>query len=149
MSNRQKVIFTIVATAAILLGLSTMRGVLLTAPNSQNISPEDAFAKLQQEEIVLVDIRRPDEWATTGVAQGAILLDMTKPDFAQDLMRLRAANPDKPIALICRSSNRSTRLTNQLLQSGFNNILNVSNGMSGPGTGWIAKKLPVVAYQAD
>lgn len=61
--------------------------------------------------IPVVDIRRADEWRATGVIPGSTLITafdsagQLEPDF---LVRLRETVGDgKPLALICRSGNRS------------------------------------------
>ena len=97
-------------------------------------------------EIILVDIRRPDEWARTGVGEGAVPLDMRRPDFTTELSRLSQAQPGAPVALICARGVRSARLSARLVEAGFTRIIDVPEGMlgSGAGPGWLQRGLPVV-----
>ncbi|HEY9145600.1 MAG TPA: rhodanese-like domain-containing protein, partial [Thiobacillus sp.] len=37
----------------------------------------DAYAQAQAGKLTLIDVRTPDEWRKTGVAQGALRIDMT------------------------------------------------------------------------
>ena len=97
-------------------------------------------------EILLVDIRRPDEWTRTGIGAGAQPLDMRREDFAQALLALTGGDRDAPIALICARGVRSRKLTRRLSEAGFTNVLDVPEGMlgSGAGPGWLRAGLPVV-----
>lgn len=96
-------------------------------------------------EVTLVDIRRPDEWAVTGVPDVAHAMDMTQPGFAKRLVELYQAHPDRPMALICATGGRSTYVATALEQRGMTRIVNVREGMLGSqdGPGWVAHNLPV------
>ncbi len=96
-------------------------------------------------EIILVDIRTPQEWRQTGIGEGAIALDMRAPDFVRRLVDLRNAYPDRKIALICRTGNRSGYVVNTLTEQGFPGLLDVAEGMAGGpnGPGWLKRGLPV------
>ncbi len=113
--------------------------------DSESLSAPDAFAAAQAGQIVLIDIRRPDEWARSGVPQGAVPIDMRREDFVR---ALTAAGADKnhPIALICARGVRSRTLSGKLRDAGFTRIIDVPEGMlgSGAGPGWVAQGLPVI-----
>lgn len=114
---------------------------LLSAPQAHAAAAEGA--------ILLVDIRRPDEWARTGIGQGAQPLDMRRPDFTQALAQLAGGDTGAPIALICARGVRSRRLSAALTAAGFTNIIDIPEGMlgSGAGPGWLARGLPVTQWQ--
>lgn len=114
------------------------------APEAGKMTPPQALAAAQSGAILLVDIRRPDEWAATGVAAPAIRLDMRRADFIDALDAHRSA-PNQPIALICARGVRSARLTRRLLGAGIAPIIDVPEGMLGSsaGPGWLARGLPV------
>jgi rhodanese-related sulfurtransferase len=97
-------------------------------------------------DITLVDIRRPDEWARTGIPEGAITLDMRDPAFVTKLLA-QISGLDAPVALICARGVRSRHLADRLNEAGFTNIIDVPEGMlgSGAGPGWLAAGLPVTA----
>lgn len=118
----------------------------ITARNEGTaLTPLQAHAQALAGQLMLVDIRQPDEWALTGVGQGAHPLDMRNPDFAAELGGLVQGDPDRPIALICARGVRSRYLAGQLAKSGFDNVRDVPEGMlgSGAGPGWIKRGLPV------
>lgn len=101
--------------------------------------------------VVLIDIRTPREWRATGVGEGAYPLDMRRDDFEQALDRITGGDRSAPIALICARGVRSARLSNQLTQAGFTNIIDVPEGMLGSaaGPGWVRAGLPVSEYKED
>ena len=110
------------------------------------IDAPDAHAKAVAGEIILVDIRRPDEWKKTGSGEGAHRIDLRVPDFAERVKAAAGGNVDAPIALICARGVRSARTSNQLLNAGFTNIIDVPEGMLGSaaGPGWLNRGLPLV-----
>lgn len=109
------------------------------------LSPEEAHAHAVAGDVLLIDIRRPDEWARTGIGDGAHPLDMRRADFAEALASLAGGDRDRPIALICAAGVRSARLARRLTAAGFAPVVDVPEGMTGGiyGPGWIARGLPV------
>jgi rhodanese-related sulfurtransferase len=96
--------------------------------------------------IVLVDIRRPDEWTRTGVGEGAVPISMLGRDFIDQVSAKVGGDHTQPVALICARGVRSRKMTTRLQQAGFTNIIDVPEGMlgSGAGAGWIKRGLPTV-----
>ncbi|MGL4324790.1 MAG: rhodanese-like domain-containing protein [Beijerinckiaceae bacterium] len=113
------------------------------------ITPREAHERAARGELLLVDIRRPDEWRQTGVAAHAVTLDMTERAFIEKLKAARAAaskgSADFPVALICRTANRSSSLQEALLKNGFTHVIDVKGGMAGNMStrGWLAESLPI------
>ncbi|MGL4319947.1 MAG: rhodanese-like domain-containing protein [Paracoccaceae bacterium] len=140
--NRRFVIGAAVAAA-------TGAGWVLFRPRAvfagENIDAPSAHARAVAGEIMLIDIRRPDEWQATGVGSGAQPLDMRADDFSDALLSLVGGNAAAPIALICARGVRSARLSARLTAAGFGHVINVPEGMLGSadGPGWIARGLPV------
>ena len=126
-----------------------MAGTALAA-EVKAISAPDALQAVKKGEVVLVDIRQPEEWKQTGVPEGAKLIPMRHPDggagFIRDLLAATNGDRNAPIALICRTGNRSGATAKALSEAGFTHILDVSEGMggSGSGPGWIKRDLPMV-----
>lgn len=106
-----------------------------------------AFVCAGSGEIYLIDIRRPDEWARTGVAVDAIPIDMRRKDFEYVLQSVLDTSGERRVASICARGVRSKRMDRRLTNAGFPNVTDVPEGMlgSGAGPGWIAKKLPLRA----
>ena len=111
----------------------------------QQIDVTTAYNRATRGEILLIDIRRPDEWAATGSPAPGHRLDMRREDFTDALLALTDGATDAPVALICARGVRSSRMTNRLIAAGFTNIIDVPEGMlgSGAGPGWLNEGLPV------
>ncbi|MDX1782459.1 MAG: rhodanese-like domain-containing protein [Thalassovita sp.] len=111
------------------------------------LTPEDAHEGVKAGNLLLVDIRTPEEWQQTGVAEGAWPIDMRRKDFGPILLALLERNPSHRVAVICRTGNRSGYLVDVLRKNGINDVLDVSEGMVGGrnGQGWIKTGLPTVA----
>ncbi|MGL4495057.1 MAG: rhodanese-like domain-containing protein [Beijerinckiaceae bacterium] len=113
------------------------------------ITPREAHERAARGELVLVDIRTPEEWRETGLAEHALPIDMNDRAFIDKLKAARAAKggagQDRPVALICRTANRSRAVQDALLKAGYTAIIDVKGGMAGNLTtkGWIAEGLPV------
>lgn len=122
-----------------------------TAANAQivKMTPDVAREKALAGEIVLIDIRRPDEWADTGVPDVALLIDMTSPDFLAKITAIRMENPDIPLAFTCRTGSRSNYLTGELEKIGMSGLIDVVGGMLGSRVdkGWAKRGLPVRAVE--
>jgi rhodanese-related sulfurtransferase len=134
--------------AAVALAIQT--GATSALAKSHDIwTASEAFDALLQDQIRLLDIRTPEEWRETGVAQGAWPLNLYEQGFPERLLLARDLAEGRPVALICRTGNRSGRVMNSLRASGYSNFLDISEGMigSGAGPGWIKTGLPIVSAE--
>lgn len=133
-----------VAVAASETGRTLFYAALTEETESAALSAPAAFGAAASGDVVLIDIRRPDEWAATGLPGPAIPLDMRLPDFTDRLTSLVDGDLSRPVALICARGVRSARLANALAAAGFTDIRDVPEGMLGSraGPGWLARGLP-------
>ena len=99
--------------------------------DNARLSVQEAFDQAASGEVLLVDIRTPTEWQRTGLPQGAVPLDMRRPDFTTELLQLTGGAADRPVALICAGGVRSARLSLRLSEAGFTQIIDVPEGMFG------------------
>lgn len=108
------------------------------------LTPLQAHAGLQDGTLLRIDIRRSDEWALTGIGQGAHPLDICDVDFMAALRTLAQAR-GLPVAVICAHGVRSRFVTRQMQAAGLAPVIDVSEGMlgSGAGPGWIKRGLPL------
>jgi rhodanese-related sulfurtransferase len=116
---------------------------LLRGAPGPALTPVEALAMADSGALLIVDIRRPDEWARTGTASPAEAIDMRREDFVAALGAVRSA--DIAVALICARGVRSRRLQRRLVAAGMAGIYDIPEGMEGSraGPGWIARGLPV------
>ena len=111
-------------------------------------TPADLL-KAQQDGVVIVDIRRPDEWLQTGVIAGAETITAFQangnlnPDFQQQFMTL-VPTTETPVLLYCLMGARTTNLGMALIeQLGFLNVMHLSRGIMG----WTADGHQTIAYK--
>ena len=130
-----------------LVAATVQAQVTPAAPDT--LSAVQAHELAQAGAVTLIDIRQPEEWRQTGVAQGVKRVSMHQPGggqaFAQAIFDAAGKDLDAPIVLICRTGSRTSRLVHLLKEMGFTNVVDVPEGMLGSraGPGWIARGLPV------
>lgn len=137
----------LLAPVCVIVGLAGSAAAEITT-----ISAPDAHVAAQSGQVALIDVRTPSEWAITGLPEGARRADMQQPDFVDQVLGAVAGDFDAPVALIGRTGRRSLQAAQDLAESGFTNIANVAEGVAGhpgAGPGWIARDLPVTAYEVD
>jgi rhodanese-related sulfurtransferase len=126
------------------LALILIAAVAQTALAGEVLDAKTADAKAKAGEIVLVDIRTPEEWLQTGVpaTAHAITMHQSAPAFLAQVDKALGGDKSKPLALICRTGNRSGSIAPQLEKLGYK-IIDVSEGMAGSraGAGWLKSGL--------
>lgn len=139
-------------TCGLALIALTMAFVVTAAGNSIAepagvMNATDAHQKAVAGEITLVDIRTPEEWRETGVPASAhtVTLDQQPKALMDKLDALLAGDRSRPLALICRTGNRSSKLAVELRKQGYSNVIDVTEGVAGSrnGQGWAKAGLPL------
>ena len=104
--------------------------------------------KAREDGVIIIDIRREDEWQETGIIPGAEMVTAfdasgrVHPEFL-DGFRSVVPGPDTPVMLYCRTGNRTTSLGNALIeQLGFSDVTHLTDGI----TGWLAEGHETEAY---
>ena len=101
---------------------------------------------LLQKNIPLIDIRRKDEWKSTGIVENSILMTFFdkngKANTNEWLKELnKIANKNDPVILICRTGRRTGIISKFLSEKvGYRLIYDVTDGI----TDWIKKGNTVV-----
>ena len=96
---------------------------------------------LLQKKIPLIDIRRKDEWKSTGIVENSILMTFFdkngKANTNEWLKELnKIANKNDPVILICRTGRRTGIISKFLSEKvGYKLIYDVTDGI----TDWIKK----------
>jgi rhodanese-related sulfurtransferase len=129
---------------ALVLGLSP------GAKAAEDLLPADRALEMAREgKITLIDVRTPQEWRESGIPEGAgrvnIQAARSAEDFATAVAAVVGGDRTKPVAVICRSGNRSAMARQALLSAGFTQVYDIGEGMSGGprGPGWLRRGLPV------
>ena len=95
---------------------------------------EESFKNLTVEEVIIlweanpdiivIDVRTPDEIAQTGAIENSINIDFKASDFKE---KISALDKDKEYILFCKSGNRSGQASKIMAEMGFSNINNLNN----------------------
>ncbi len=113
------------------------------------MTADEASVRTEAGEVMLIDVRSPQEWRQTGVPRGARRVTIHDPGGLKGFVDAMAAAVDgdlkKPIALICARGNRSTIAQKVLSEAGFTRVFNIREGFTGGpyGPGWVKRGLPV------
>ena len=121
-----------------LLGLAlAATAASASTPEPDVVSLDEARARFEAGEVILIDIREPREHAN-GVAAGAHLLPMSQ--LGQRVAEI-PTDAGKPVFLICNSQNRSPVVLRALRNSGgYGHVRYVHGGMSE----WARRGWPMV-----
>ncbi|MCB1528540.1 MAG: hypothetical protein KDJ45_12675 [Hyphomicrobiaceae bacterium] len=112
-----------------------------------HVHPEQAHQFMKNDGLILIDVRTEGEWMRTGVAEGAVTLTASGPEFLDHVLDLTGGDKNRPVAFICASGARSAHVQRFMQANGFTQAVNVVEGMSGgSGPGWILRGLPTVSY---
>lgn len=99
--------------------------------------PPKEVEKLIEKNIIMIDVRRPEEWAHTGVIKNAhkmTFFDMfgncDVPSWLAELEKL-VTSKEQQIILICAHANRTRTIGNFLIQNhGYTNVAHLEGGMA-------------------
>ena len=94
----------------------------------QFFSAAPSAEELENAPVLLVDIRQPHEWVQTGVLPNALLIPFNDPASFQQALAPHL-RPGQPVALICRSGNRTSRAGQILAQQLPVPVIDVQGGM--------------------
>ena len=89
-----------------------------------NINQEE-FAKLNTNQIQLLDVRTPDE-VNKGIIKGAKVVNFYDEDFASQVGK--KFDKSKPIYIYCAAGGRSSKASSQLVLEGFDEVYNLIGG---------------------
>jgi rhodanese-related sulfurtransferase len=126
-----------------------------SAADGDILTAKQAYDKTEAGQVLLVDVRRPEEWRQTGLPDGGVPETIHRegglPAFAKALLARLGDDKSKPIALICARGGRSAYTREFLIKEGFTNVVDVSKGMIGGhrGPGWKQSGLPTQTWQPE
>ena len=98
----------------------------MSTGESKVISTEEMQTLLKMDEVQLVDVRTPEEFAS-GYIEKAQNIDFRSPTFDQDILKL---DKEKPVLLYCHSGRRSASCAAKLKEAGFKKIYDLEGGIS-------------------
>lgn len=107
-----------------------------TEENLVTISPIAFAEKLQEEEVVLLDVRTEEEYQE-GHLEGALQHDYYETESFKGF--LEGLDKSKTYMIYCRSGGRSGTTLDMMAQMGFSKVYNLNGGI----TAWKAANLPI------
>ena len=90
------------------------------------VDPDKFKELLADEDIQLVDVRTPGEFAE-GSIENAVNIDVMAPDFSTKMAEL---DKSKKTLIYCKSGTRSGRAAQTMKEMGFETIIDLSGGYS-------------------
>ena len=107
----------------------TMAGCASGAKGVESLSAAEFEALLARDAAVqLVDVRRASEYASGHIGE-ALLIDVMAPNFTE--RAAKELDPQRPVAVYCRSGKRSLRAAQLLREAGFTKVYNLKTGYLG------------------
>ncbi len=119
----------------------------VAAAEGEKLSVTFAYNAVISEQLLLIDIRTPNEWRRTGIPVGAYGIDMDSKEFYPELRALAEQYPNRKIALISTTGGRSAYLARYLARQGVL-VYDVPGGIVGKSTSWKSKNLPFYKYRS-
>lgn len=129
----------ITITVLVIIGIFALAGTLSKAPLRQPGEPtamsshqsshlsvvEFATLLSEQPDRVVVDVRTAEEFQA-GHISGAVSIDFYDPNFIDAFGQFEK---DQPLAVYCRSGNRSGQALELLASAGYANVVDLSGGI--------------------
>ena len=113
----------------------------------ENLTPADVAAECDNGDVLLVDIREPEELARNGTIRGAVHAPRGMLEFYADptsaYYRPEFA-PGRRTILYCASGGRSALAANTLRQLGYSAVAHLDGGMNA----WLGTGQPVQPWSA-
>jgi|TARA_A100001035_G_scaffold189527_1_gene151273 rhodanese-related sulfurtransferase len=108
---------------------------LLEEANAEikSVSPEEVKQQLDNEEIILVDVRSKDVIEAEGQIEGSIHVPRDMLEFHADQrpdnpLRKEELNPEKKIVVYCGVGGQGTLSTKTLQDMGYSDVSNLTGG---------------------
>ena len=101
----------------------------------KNLSPMNAVAKMNGDNLVIIDVRDPHEFIL-GHIENAINTPLGK---LKEQLKSLETYKNKDILLVCQSGTRSSPACKTLIKAGFNHVFNLDGGMQA----WEDHKFPI------
>jgi hydroxyacylglutathione hydrolase len=108
-------------------GIEAWRAAGLPLEQVESIGVEELARRLAHDELVVLDVRDPDEFETAHV-HGSLHVPYQKL-AGERLAELRSERNGKALAVVCGAGNRSSLAVSLLLRSGIERVVHVGGGV--------------------
>jgi rhodanese-related sulfurtransferase len=123
-----------VGAALLVMGL-TLTGCSSGTSATEKLGIEEFAEKITDTSITVLDVRTPMEFAQ-GHIDRAVNIDFQGDNFEKEVLDL---DKDAPIAIYCRSGNRSSQAVKVMEKLGFTNLYDMDGGV----IDWAAANKPL------
>jgi rhodanese-related sulfurtransferase len=123
-----------VGAALLVMGL-TLTGCSSGTSATEKLGIEEFAEKITDTSITVLDVRTPMEFAQ-GHIDRAVNIDFQGSNFEKEVLDL---DKDAPIAVYCRSGNRSSQAVKVMEKLGFTNLYDMDGGV----IDWAAANKPL------
>lgn len=119
---------TLISMATCLIGIVFLVSYQITKPSYNSITPEELSNLISSSSVVLVDIRTQEEYESGHIPNTEYNIDVKYDSFLDKANLL--LDKDTPVALYCRSGNRSKTAADILAKDGYA-VYELATGFNG------------------
>ena len=105
----------------------------------RQISVQTAHQRSTDGEVVLIDVRMPEEWHDTGRPLNSHGITLQDPEFENKLIALVSNDKSRALAFSCKTGGRSSQAAQKAVDAGHTDVSNVEGGF----LAWQAADLPI------
>lgn len=96
-------------------------------PVVQTLEQANLSDKLKEKDVVLVDVRTPEEVAEGYISGASHFINFYDDDFQT---KIKSLDSTKTYVIYCRSGGRSGKAAQFMIDNGFTKVFNLSGGIS-------------------
>lgn len=93
----------------------------------QDLNQNDLTSKVAEDNVVLVDVRTPEEVAEGYITGATTFIDFYSDGFQEEIKKL---DKSKTYVMYCRSGGRSGKAAQFMIDNGFKTVYNLNGGIS-------------------
>ena len=93
----------------------------------QSLEQQNLSNKLKEKDVVLIDVRTPEEVSEGYIPGASHFIDFYSDDFQT---KIKALDSTKTYVMYCRSGGRSGKAAQFMVDNGFTNVYNLVGGIS-------------------
>lgn len=125
----KKIIILFIVLVLLILGFS-----ILSSNNSITIKNDMLSTTFLAKNIPVIDIRTQKEWQETGIVANSHLITFYNSDKTYDETKFfselkKVVSKEDTFAILCRSGNRSNRVSRFLYSKGYIKVINLAGGI--------------------
>ncbi|HNX89219.1 MAG TPA: rhodanese-like domain-containing protein [Bacteroidales bacterium] len=91
----------------------------------RHITPQNAFAEMQNETAIMVDVRERDEYTLESIPLNNVFFF----PLSSIMEHIQNVPDNKPLIVVCEDGVRSTKIVNLFNRYGFHDVANLDGGI--------------------